>query len=64
MGAVNILGISACYHDSAVCTPEHAWLCFVRTNMDYLLLGNFLLEKTAQKALDKDIDWLKGFELD
>ena len=47
-----------------VCTPEHAYLCFMRTNMDYLLLGNFLLEKTEQKPLDKDIDWLKEFELD
>ena len=47
-----------------VCTPEHAWLCFMRTNMDYLLLGNFLLEKTEQKPLDKDINWLKEFELD
>ena len=44
--------------------PEHAYLCFMRTNMDYLLLGNFLLEKTEQKPLDKDIDWLKEFELD
>jgi len=47
-----------------VCTPEHAYLCFMRTNMDYLLLGNFLLEKQEQKPLDKDIDWLKEFELD
>jgi len=47
-----------------VCTPEHAYLCFMRTNMDYLVLGNFLLEKTEQKPLDKDIDWLKEFELD
>jgi carbamoyltransferase len=47
-----------------VCTPEHAWLCFMRTNMDYLLLGNFLLEKKEQKPLDKDINWLKEFELD
>jgi carbamoyltransferase len=47
-----------------VCTPEHAYLCFMRTNMDYLLLGNFLLEKTDQKPLDKDINWLKEFELD
>jgi carbamoyltransferase len=47
-----------------VCTPEHAYLCFMRTNMDYLLLGNFLLEKKDQKPLDKDIDWLKEFELD
>ena len=47
-----------------VCTPEHAYLCFMRTNMDYLVLGNFLLEETEQKPLDKDIDWLKQFELD
>ena len=47
-----------------VCAPEHAYLCFMRTNMDYLLLGNFLLEKKDQKPLDKDIDWLKEFELD
>ena len=45
-------------------TPEHAYLCFMRTNMDYLLVGNFLLEKKDQKPLDKDIDWLKEFELD
>jgi carbamoyltransferase len=47
-----------------VCTPEHAYLCFMRTNVDFLLLENFLLEKKDQKPLDKDIDWLKEFELD
>jgi carbamoyltransferase len=47
-----------------VCTPEHAYLCFMRTNMDYLILGNFVLEKTEQKPLDKDIDWLREFALD
>lgn len=47
-----------------VATPEHAFTCFMRTNMDYLLLGNFLLEKRDQKPLDKDIDWLSEFELD
>ena len=47
-----------------VCTPEDAYLCFMRTNMDYLIMGNFLLEKKEQKPLDKDIDWLKEFELD
>jgi carbamoyltransferase len=47
-----------------VCTPEHAYLCFMRTNMDYLIVGNFLVEKKEQKPLDKDIDWLKEFELD
>jgi carbamoyltransferase len=47
-----------------VCTPEDAYLCFMRTNMDYLVLNNFLLEKKDQKPLDKDVDWLKQFELD
>ncbi len=47
-----------------VCTPEDAYLCFMRTNMDYLVLGNYLLEKKDQKPLEKDIDWLKEFELD
>ena len=47
-----------------VCTPEDAYLCFMRTNMDYLIMGNFLIEKTEQKPLDKDIDWLREFELD
>jgi carbamoyltransferase len=47
-----------------VCTPEHAYKCFMRTNMDFLVLGNFLLEKKDQKPLDKDINWLKEFELD
>jgi carbamoyltransferase len=47
-----------------VCTPEQAYLCFMRTNMDYLVVGNFLIEKTEQKPLDKDINWLREFELD
>ncbi len=47
-----------------VCTPEDAYRCFMRTNMDYLILGNHLIEKKEQKPLDKDIDWLKEFELD
>ena len=47
-----------------VATPESAFTCFMRTNMDYLLIGNFLLEKRDQKPLDKDIDWLREFELD
>jgi len=47
-----------------VCTPEDAYLCFMRTNMDYLIMGNFLLDKKEQKPLDKDIDWRKEFELD
>ncbi|MCK5175188.1 MAG: hypothetical protein KAR47_17475, partial [Planctomycetes bacterium] len=47
-----------------VCTPQDAYLCFMRTNMDYLLMGNFLIEKKVQKPLEKDVDWLREFELD
>ncbi len=47
-----------------VCSPQDAYLCFMRTNMDYLIMGNYLLEKKEQKPLDKDIDWLREFELD
>jgi carbamoyltransferase len=32
-----------------VCTPEDAYRCFMRTEMDYLVLGNFLLDKKEQK---------------
>ncbi|OQA53732.1 MAG: hypothetical protein BWY42_01803 [Candidatus Omnitrophica bacterium ADurb.Bin277] len=32
--------------------------------MDHLVLGNFLIDKTEQKPLAKDSDWMKEFELD
>ena len=47
-----------------VCTPEEAYLCFMRTNMDYLIVENFLLKKEDQKPLEQDTDWQKEFELD
>ncbi len=47
-----------------VCTPEDAYLCFMRTEMDYLVIGNFLLEKSQQPALKEDADWRKTYELD
>jgi len=47
-----------------VCTPEDAYRCFMRTKMDYLILGNYLLDKTQQPALEHDIDWQAEFELD
>jgi carbamoyltransferase len=45
-------------------SPQEAYLCFMRTNMDYLLMGDILLDKKNQKALDKDSEWQKEFELD
>lgn len=47
-----------------VCTPEDAYRCFMRTHIDYLLLGNFLLEKSEQKEIKEDSDWRREFELD
>lgn len=47
-----------------VCTPEDAYLCFMRTNMDYLIMGNYLLNKQDQKPLERDINWQKKFEND
>jgi carbamoyltransferase len=47
-----------------VCTPQDAYTCFMRTEMDYLIMGSYLLDKKAQPPLKDDIDWKKEFELD
>jgi len=47
-----------------VCTPGDAYLCFMRTNMDQLVLGPYLLDKKDQPALREDVDWRTLFELD
>ena len=47
-----------------VCTPEDAFRCFMRTDIDYLVLGNYLISKTDQSPLTEDSDWKKEFELD
>jgi carbamoyltransferase len=47
-----------------VCTPEEAFACFMRTKMDYLCMGSFLLDKTAQKPWEETQDWRQEFELD
>jgi carbamoyltransferase len=47
-----------------VCKPEDAYACFMRTNMDYLVMENCLIEKSRQKPLGEDVDWHKEFELD
>ncbi len=50
--------------EPVVCTPEHAYKCFMRTNMDYLIVGNYLIDKTGQKPLEKDTNWHQEYELD
>ena len=47
-----------------VCTPMDAYKCFMRTEMDYLVLGDFLLDKRKQPIFHDDIDWQQEFELD
>ena len=47
-----------------VCTPEDAYLCFMRTEMDVLVLNRFVLLKQEQKALESDNDWRRVYELD
>jgi carbamoyltransferase len=47
-----------------VCTPQDAYRCFMRTNMDFLVLGNYLLDKNEMDAPEHDIDWQKEYELD
>ena len=47
-----------------VCTPKDAYLCFMRTEMDFLIMGNYLLDKREQKTLVGDSDWRSEFELD
>ena len=47
-----------------VCTPQDAFRCFMRTEMDYLVMGSYLLNKESQAGLKKDEGWKEYFELD
>lgn len=47
-----------------VCTPDDAYRCFMRTEMDFLVVGNYVLDKRCQPALPEKGDWRKEFKLD
>lgn len=47
-----------------VCTLEDAYRCFMRTEMDVLVLEDFYLLKQEQPTFTEDSDWRKEFELD
>ena len=47
-----------------VCTPEDAYQCFMRTHIDHLVVGPFLLDKTAQPQWKETRDWRTEFQLD
>ncbi len=47
-----------------VCTPEDAYRCFMRTEMDYLVVENCILSKAEQPEQEEDRSWEEEFELD
>ncbi len=47
-----------------VCTPEDAYKCFMRTEMDYLVLGNFIFDKKKQPEWKEEKKWKEEFTLD
>jgi carbamoyltransferase len=47
-----------------VCSPADAYRCFMRTEMDYLVLENYILAKCEQPPVEQDESWKKEFELD
>jgi carbamoyltransferase len=47
-----------------VCTPQDAYRCFMRTEMDTLVMGDFILLKKEQPQWNEEGDWRKEFELD
>jgi len=47
-----------------VCTPEDAYRCFMRTDMDALVLETFVLHKADQATVADTSEWKKEFVLD
>lgn len=47
-----------------VCTPEDAYKCFMRTEMDYLVVNDFLLKKTDQPDWENRNKWIVKFKMD
>jgi carbamoyltransferase len=47
-----------------VCTPDDAFRCFMRTEMDYLVMGDYLFDKNQQQGLYNDYEWKATFKSD
>ena len=47
-----------------VCSPQDAYRCFMRTEMDVLVLQNQILFKNEQPKIKKDGNWIEEFKLD
>jgi carbamoyltransferase len=50
--------------EPVVCTPKDAYLCFMRTGIDVLVLENLVLYKKEQPALRDDANWRAQYQLD
>jgi carbamoyltransferase len=47
-----------------VCTPQDAYTCFMRTGIDHLVMGNYVLSKQEESAFADDRSWEREFQLD
>ena len=47
-----------------VCTPDDAFKCFMRTEMDFLVIGNYVFDKSLQQTWVNDKNWKEEFKLD
>ena len=47
-----------------VCSPEDAYRCFMRTDIDHLVVGSFLMSKTDQPEWVEEGNWREQFQLD
>lgn len=45
-------------------SPKDAYTCFMRTNIDLLVLGNYVMQKSEQALLNENLSWQKVYELD
>jgi len=50
--------------EPVVCTPEDAYRCFMRTDMDYLVIENYIFAKEEQPPWQEKIDWQEEYGLD
>ena len=55
---------TAYFANSFVCSPQDAYRCFMRTEMDYLVVEGYVLSKKDQPSFTDVADWRKELELD
>lgn len=56
--------ILQCARELFVCTPKDAYYCFMRTEMDVLVLENCILYEEDQPEFQEGVDWKMLYELD